>query len=92
MANRLFKTLSKTLLENSAYDKESNTLFVTNPGISYNTLKGLAKKHGFTIGQTKSGNYVSIPLAQKYSNFTDDNISLYDSFMETYTYYNKNCC
>ena len=25
MANRLFKNLSKTLLENSAYDKESNT-------------------------------------------------------------------
>ena len=60
MANRLFKNLSKTLLENSAYDKNSNTLFVTNPGISYNTLKGLAKKHGFTVGQTKSGNYVSL--------------------------------
>ena len=90
MANAVFKSLSKTLLENSAYDKDTNTLFVTNPGISYSTLKGLAKKHGFTVGKTKSGNYVSIPLSQKYNNYTDDCISLYDSFMETYTYYNKN--
>ena len=42
MANSVFKSLSKTLLENSA----------------------LAKRHGFTVGQTKSGNYVSIPLSQ----------------------------
>lgn len=90
MANRLFKTLSKTLLENSAYDKDSNTLFVTNPGISYNALKGLAKKHNFTVGQTKSGNYVSIPLATKYNDFNENYISLYDSFMDTYTYYSKN--
>ena len=90
MANKLFKNLSKTLLENSAYDKDSNTLFVTNPGISYNTLRGLAKKHGFTIGQTKSGNYVSIPLAAKYNDFNENYVSLYDSFMETYTYYSKN--
>ena len=89
MANR-FKTLTKTLLENSAYDKDTNTLFVTNPGISYDTLKGLAKKHGFTVGQTKSGNFVSIPLSAKYNNFDDNFVSLYDSFMETYTYYNKN--
>lgn len=93
MADRAFKTISKTLLENFTYDydKGSNTLFVTNPGISYDVLKGLAKKHGFTIGQTKSGNYVSVPLSQKYSN-TDSNefVGLYDSFMETYTYYSKN--
>jgi len=90
MASKLFKSLSKTLLENSAYDKETNTLFVTNPGISYNTLKGLAKKHGFAIGKTNSGNFVSIPLASKYNNFDDQFVGLYDSFMETYTYYNKN--
>lgn len=92
MANKLFKSLSKTLLENSAYDKDTNTLFVTNPGISYSTLKGLAKKHGFTIGKTKSGNFVSIPVSQKYANASYDKnyISLYDSFMETYTYYSKN--
>lgn len=90
MANRLFKTLSKTLLENSAYDKDSNTLFVTNPGISYNALKGLAKKHNFTVGQTKSGNYVSMPLATKYNDFNENYVSLYDSFMDTYTYYSKN--
>ena len=64
--NHLFKKLSKTLLENSAYDKETNTLFVTNPGISFDTLKGLAKKHGFAVGKTQSGNFVSIPLADKY--------------------------
>lgn len=90
MANSTFKSISKTLLENSAYDKNSNTLFVTNPGISYNTLRGLAKKHGFTIGQTKSGNYVSIPLSAKYNDFNENYVSLYDSFMETYTYFSKN--
>ena len=92
MANQLFKSLSKTLLENSAYDKNTNTLFVSNPGISYDVLKGLAKKHGFAIGKTNSGNFVSIPLSQKYSyNSADGNyVSLYDSFMETYTYYSKN--
>lgn len=89
MANSTFKSISKTLLENSAYDKNSNTLFVTNPGISYNTLRGLAKKHGFTIGQTKSGNYVSIPLSAKYNDFNENYVSLYDSFMETYTYFSK---
>lgn len=91
MANKLFKSLSKTLLENSAYDKDTNTLFVSNPGISYDVLRGLAKRHGFAIGKTKSGNFVSIPLSQKYSNTADDNyIGLFDSFMETYTYYSKN--
>lgn len=90
MANSTFKSISKTLLENSAYDKNSNTLFVTNPGISYNTLRGLAKKHGFAIGQTKSGNYVSIPLSAKYNDFNENYVSLYDSFMETYTYFSKN--
>ena len=92
MANRALKSISKTLLENTAYDSDSGTLFVTNPGISYDVLKGLAKKHGFTIGQTKSGNFVSIPLSQKYSNTADRDsyIGLYDSFMETYTYYSKN--
>ena len=90
--NHLFKKLSKTLLENSAYDKETNTLFVTNPGISFDTLKGLAKKHGFAVGKTQSGNFVSIPLADKYrtSGYDNDYVGLYDSFMETYTYYNKN--
>ena len=92
MASRTFRSVSKTLIENSAYDRDTNTLFVTNPGISYDVLKGLAKKHGFTIGQTKSGNFVSIPLSQKYRNVTDRDsyIGLYDSFMETYTYYSKN--
>ncbi len=92
MANQLFKSLSKTLLENSAYDKNTNTLFVSNPGISYDVLRGLAKKHGFAIGKTNSGNFVSIPLSQKYNYSSVDGnyVSLYDSFMETYTYYSKN--
>ena len=92
MANQLFKKVSKTLLENSAYDKNTNTLFVTNPGISYDVLKGLAKRHGFTIGKTNSGNFVSIPLSQKYSRSFEDGsyVGLFDSFMETYTYYSKN--
>lgn len=92
MANQLFKSLSKTLLENSAYDKNTNTLFVSNPGISYDVLRGLAKKHGFAIGKTNSGNFVSIPLSQKYNYSSADGnyVSLYDSFMETYTYYSKN--
>lgn len=87
-----FTNLSKTLLENSAYDKDSGTLFLTNPGISYDTLKGLAKKHGFAVGKTKSGGYVSIPLSQKYSKSFEDGsyVGLFDSFMETYTYYSKN--
>lgn len=91
MANRLFKSLSKmNLLENSAFDKDTNTLFISNPGISFDVLRGLAKKHGFTVGKTKSGEFVSIPLSQKYSNLGDDYIGLYDAFMETYTYYSKN--
>lgn len=91
MASRLFKGLTKNLLENSAYDKDTNTLFVSNPGISYDVLKGLAKRHGFAVGKTKSGNFVSIPLSQKYNYDTsNDFIGLYDSFMETYTYYSKN--
>ena len=91
MANRLFKSLSKmNLLENSAYDKDSNTLFISNPGISYDVLKGLAKRHGFAIGKTKSGNFVSIPLSQKYNYDDNGYVGLYDSFMETYTYYSKN--
>lgn len=89
MANRFFG-LGKSLLENSAYDKDSNTLFVSNPGISFDVLKGLAKKHGFTVGKTKSGEFVSIPLSRKYDNLKDDYVGLYDSFMETYTYYSKN--
>lgn len=92
MADKAFTKLSKTLLENSAYDKDSGTLFITNPGISYDTLRGLAKKHGFAIGKTKSGEFVSIPLSQKYSKSFEDGsyIGLFDSFMETYTYYSKN--
>lgn len=68
-------------------DKETSTLFVTNPGISFDNLKSLAKKHNFTIGQTKSGEFVSIPTQYKY---TDDSYSLYDDFMNTYTNYDKN--
>lgn len=91
MASNLFKSLSKVnLLENSAFDRDSNTLFISNPGISFDVLKGLAKKHGFTVGKTKSGEFVSMPWSQKYANVDSDYIGLYDAFMETYTYYSKN--
>lgn len=84
-----FHGLAKRIVENSYYDAETNSLFVSNPGISFEVLKSLSKKHGFTVGQTTSGEFVSIPTAYKYSN-TKNDYSLYDDFMETYTYYNQN--
>ena len=83
------KKLAKHIVENSFHDKETNTLFVTNPGISFETLKSLAKKHNFTVGKTKSGEYVSIPIEYKYSGQAKD-ISLYDDFLSSYTYYDGN--
>lgn len=87
---RLFKSLAKRIVENSYHDRENNTLFVTNPGISFDVLKGLAKKHNFTVGQTNTGEYVSIPLAYKHSALDGEDFSVYDDFMSTYTYYDKN--
>ncbi len=86
----VFHKFAKTFVETSYHDKETDTLFVSNPGISFDVLKGLAKKHNFTVGQTENGEFISIPVSQKYSGVKNGNFSLYDDFMSTYTYYNGN--
>lgn len=88
--SRMFKSLAKRIVENSYHDKENDILFVTNPGISFDVLKGLAKKHNFCVGSTANGEYVSIPLSYKYNNLNNDDFSIYDDFMSTYTYYDGN--
>lgn len=84
------KNLAKKIVENSSYDKSSNTLFVTNPGISVDVLKALAKKQGYRIGQVKTGEYISIPLNYKETDFEDKYVSQFDNFLDTYTNFNKN--
>lgn len=93
MTNDLYlKKLAKTIVETTFYDKKSGTLFVNNPGISYEALQSLAKKHNFQVAQTQEGEYASVPHRFKYQmqNGNDLNISLYDDFTETYTYYDRN--
>lgn len=89
MASNLVKRLAKYITEQTYYDKDSNTLFATNPGISYETLKGLAKKRGFTVAQVKEGDVVSVPAKYKYMPFDQETAALYDNFVSTYTHYNK---
>lgn len=81
------KSVIKTLLENSAYDEQTRTLFMSAPGISFTGLKALAKKHNFTIGSTQSGEYIAVPTSFKYNN---EDVSLYDNFLDTYTHYDTN--
>ena len=88
--NPFIKSLAKRIVENSAYDRDTNTLFVTNPGISAEVLKSLATKHNFKIGQTKSGDFISIPMAYHEDEFKDKYVSQFDSFLDTYTMFNKN--
>lgn len=88
--NPYIKTLAKRIVENSAYDKDTNTLFVTNPGISADVLRSLATKHNFKIGQTKSGDFISIPMSYHEDEFKDKYVSQFDSFLDTYTMFNKN--
>lgn len=83
----MVKSVLKTLLENSAYDEDTKTLFTTAPGISFSGLKALAKKHNFTVGSTQSGEYVAVPTSFKYDN---EDVSLYDNFLDTYTHYDTN--
>ena len=90
MANNYTKNLAKRITENSLMDSENGILFVTNPGISFEALKGLAKRHNFTIGQTNSGEYVSIPTSYKYLKDDSDLFTLYDDFTSTYTFYDTN--
>ena len=82
-------TLAKTIVENGFYDRDTNSLFISNPGISFDVLKGLARKRNFTVGQTASGEFVSIPLSKKYTG-DGKGLSLYDDFLDTYTLYNGN--
>lgn len=88
--NNWLKGIAKRIVEGSYYDQETNTLFATNVGISPEVLRGLAKKNNFRIGQTKSGDYISIPLSMPQSAVADTFVSMYDSFMDSYTYYNQN--
>jgi len=88
--NSYLKGIAKRIVEGSFYDKETNTLFATNVGISPEVLRGLAKRNNFRIGQTKSGDYISIPLSMPQSAVADTFVSMYDTFMDSYTYYNQN--
>ncbi len=81
------KRIAKLITENGFYDQDSQTLAISNPGISFDVLKGLARKHNFTVGHTKSGEYISIPTAFKH---TKEMFELYDDFLSTYTYFSKN--
>ena len=87
--SKIVNNLAKKIVETTHFDKESNTLFVSNPAINFDILKSLAKKHNFTIGQTSAGEYISIPVSQKYAD-KKDNFLLYDNFVDTYTYFDKN--
>ena len=89
MASNLVKRLAKYITEQTYYDKDSNTLFATNPGISYETLRGLAKKRGFTVAQVKDGDVVSVPAKFKHMPFDQETSALYDNFVNTYTNYTK---
>lgn len=90
MANKYIKSLAKRIVENSRYDKQSDTLFVTNPGISPEVLKSIAIKNNFKIGQTASGEYISIPRGVSGDFFKDKILSQFDNFMDSYTLYDKN--
>ena len=46
------KRIARLIKENGIYDPDSKTLAIGNPGISFDVLKGLAKRHNFTIGAT----------------------------------------
>ena len=73
--NNYIKGLARRIVEHSYHDKETNTLFVTNPGISAKLLKSLATKNNFKIGSTKSGEYISIPLSYNPHEFEDKYVS-----------------
>lgn len=85
-ASGKFANPLRRMTENSYYDQENSTLFVHEPGISFDSLKSLAKKRGFTIGKVESGEYVSIPAAYKYHG-TKEAVSLYDDFMSICSLY-----
>ena len=84
------KALAKRIVEHSSYDQDTDTLFVTNPGISAELLKSLAKKQNLRIGQLKTGEYISIPLNYRQEDLDDKYVSQFDNFLDTYTNFNKN--
>lgn len=81
------KHLTNLITKRSIVDNETGTLFVANPAISAEVLRGLAKKNGFFVGQTNDGEYISIPTSYKY---VSSDLNLYDNFMETYSAFSKN--
>lgn len=85
-----FNKVAKKMFESGYVDHNQEALFLTNPGISFDVLKGLAKKHNFTIGQTKDFEYISVPTSFKPYALDPDKLSLYDDFMKSYTYYSNN--
>lgn len=87
MVSSKAKQIAKLITENGFHDKETDTLFLAEPGISFSVLKALSKKHNFSLGQTKSGQYISIPTSMKH---TSEMFELYDDFLSTYTLFSKN--
>ena len=81
------KNLASYLTTNATLDNHPGTLFVNNPAISYDVLKGLAKKNNFFVAQAADGEYISIPTSYKYD---QRDLNLYDNFMETYSAFSKN--
>lgn len=81
------KNLASYITKNTTLDSQTGTLFVNNPAISYDVLKGLAKKNNFFVAQTADGEYISIPTSYKYD---QRDLNLYDNFMETYSAFSKN--
>lgn len=81
------KNLASYITKNTTLDNQTGTLFVNNPAISYDILKGLAKKNNFFVAQAADGEYISIPTSYKYD---QRDLNLYDNFMETYSAFSKN--
>ena len=81
------KNLASYITKNATLDNQTGTLFVNNPAISYDVLKGLAKKNNFFVAQAADGEYISIPTSYKYD---QRDLNLYDNFMETYSAFSKN--
>ncbi len=82
------RRLAETFTRTTSYDQESNTLFSTNPGMSYDVLKGLAKKHNFHVGRTDQGEYISIPVSNKYAG-EGEYVNFYDNMLDKYTWFDN---
>lgn len=89
MVSNKAKKAAQLVLENGGgfIDRDNQTLFATAPGISFEVLKSLARKHQFTIGKTRTGQFISIPTSFKH---TSQMFELYDDFLSTYTLFSRN--